>query len=194
MPPNFSLLTEKYSRAEHAFIIQLLVLFPSTDELDYFCLIIVCSLLLFTCSHFSNLIINLHKNDIISTFYFYLFIHCFVHPSIHLLFLRSKPQLSANFSPHLAHRLSTKWWARWSWWKWTRTVWHQSRGWTRSSVKWIKTMTTRSRWRSSKRRQRATRPSCSCCSVTCRSEPSLLPPLPVCIHTLWTAAHVLMSH
>lgn len=76
--PNFSLLTEN-SRAEHAYIIQLLVLFPSTD---YFCLIIVCSLLLFTCSHISNLIMNLHKNDIISTFDFYLFIHCFIHPFI----------------------------------------------------------------------------------------------------------------
>lgn len=99
--------------------------------------------------------------------------------------LHNKTQSSANFSLHLTHRRSTKWWAPWSWWRWTRTVWHQSSGWTRSSAKWIRTTTIRSRWRSSKRRQRATRPSCSSCSVTCRSEPSPLARLPVCNpHTL----------
>lgn len=112
--------------------------------------------------------------------------------------LHKKQILRLIFHCVLIHRPSTKWWALWSWWRWTRMVWHQSRGWTRSSAKWIRTTTTRSRWRSSKRRRRATRPSCSCCSVTCRSEPH--PPTPCSllspsvIHTHWTAAHVLMSH
>lgn len=68
-------------------------------------------------------------------------------------------------------RRSTRWWARWSWWKWTRTAWRPSRGWTRSSPRWIRTTTTRSRWMSSKRRPRATRPSYYCCSVTSRNRP-----------------------
>lgn len=99
-----------------------------------------------------------------------------------------KPVLGLISHWILLCRPSTKWWALWSWWRWTRTVWHQSRGWTRSSAKWIRTTTTRSRWTSSKRQRRATRPSCSCCSVTCRSEPRQPPsraPLPVCNpHTL----------
>ncbi len=68
-------------------------------------------------------------------------------------------------------RRSTRWWARWSWWKWTRTAWRPSRGWTGSSPRWIRTTTTRSHWRSSKRRPRATRPSYYCCSVTSRNRP-----------------------
>ena len=68
-------------------------------------------------------------------------------------------------------RRSTRWWALWSWWKWTRMAWRPSRGWTRSSPRWIRTTTTRSRWRSSKRRPRATRPSYYCCSVTSRNRP-----------------------
>lgn len=114
-------------------------------------------------------------------------IFAFVNKVAHVGFtgLHNKTQSSANFSLHLTHRRSTKWWALWSWWRWTRMVWHQSSGWTRSSAKWIRTTTIRSHWRSSKRRQRATRPSCFSCSVTCRSEPSPLARLPVCDpHTL----------
>lgn len=52
-----------------------------------------------------------------------------------------------------------------------RTAWRPSRGWTRSSPRWIRTTTTRSLWRSSKRRPRATHPSYYCCSVTSRNRP-----------------------
>lgn len=68
-------------------------------------------------------------------------------------------------------RRSTRWWAPWSWWRWTRTAWRQSSGWTRSSPRWTRTTTTRSHWRSSKRRPRATRPSYYCCSATSRNKP-----------------------
>lgn len=78
----------------------------------------------------------------------------------------SPPGLSP---PRSLCRRSTRWWALWSWWKWTRTAWRPSRGWTRSSPRWIRTTTTRSRWRSSKRRPRATHPSYYCCSVTSRN-------------------------
>lgn len=81
----------------------------------------------------------------------------------------SKPvQHMSSISPL---RPSTRWWAQWSWWRWTRTAWRLSRGWTRSSPRWIRTTTTRYRWRSSKRQPRATRPSYYCCSATCRNRP-----------------------
>lgn len=73
------------------------------------------------------------------------------------------------FVPFL-YRLSTKWSALWSWWRWTRTGWHQSRGWIGSLARWIRTTTTKSRWTSSRKRRRATHLSYCYCSVTCRSE------------------------
>lgn len=80
-----------------------------------------------------------------------------------------QPGITLSFSSSC--RRSTRWWAQWSWWKWTRTAWHPSRGWTRSSPRWIRTTTTRSHWRSSKKRPKATRPSYYCCSVTSRNRP-----------------------
>lgn len=77
--------------------------------------------------------------------------------------------LTISCSSLLLCRRSTRWWALWSWWKWTKMAWRLSRGWTRSSPRWIRTTTTRSRWKSSKRQPRVTRPSYYCCSVTSRN-------------------------
>lgn len=77
--------------------------------------------------------------------------------------------MTISCSSLLLCRRSTRWWALWSWWKWTKMAWRLSRGWTRSSPRWIRTTTTRSRWKSSKRRPRVTRPSYYCCSVTSRN-------------------------